>query len=220
MPSKRVVGMHALAGVAAVFAFLAARAGGAQGVGTDPAASRPGIERLGAVVQQRLQLTDEQTARLRETSRRYAEQRKDLLRDERDARQTVRAEMGRGNAADQARVQSALDRLYAIQQRRTELAASEQRELAGFLSPTQRAQYAGLQERALRAAQDIRQRRDAAALTGAAPPDANRAAVGATRRPERQPQLEQQQQRQAQRQLRQAERAARRAEHGGARRPR
>jgi len=204
-----------LVGISGVVAALALAAPGAFAQGPDSAGARPGIERLRAVVQQRLQLTDEQTGRLRETSQRYAEQRKGLLRDERDARRTVRDEMGRGDAADQARVQGALDRLYAIQQRRSELAASEQRELAGFLSPTQRAQYAGMQERAFRAAQDIRQRRDAAAV-GRAPqqpaPDA-RAAQNAERRAERQ-QMQQERQQQ-----RQAEQAARRAAHAATHRP-
>ncbi|HEY0780378.1 MAG TPA: hypothetical protein VGD56_20650, partial [Gemmatirosa sp.] len=168
---------------------------------------------------QRRQLTGDQTARQRETSQRYAARRQSLLRDERDARRTVREEVGRGNAADQPRVQGALDRLYAIQQRRSELAASEQRELAGFLTPTQRAQYAGLQERAFRAAQAIRQQRAAAATGGQVapaqmpPPDADRAALQAQRRAERQQQrqAQQQQQHEQQKAERQADRTARRA---------
>lgn len=164
-----------------------ARASGAQlsvpapaGRGGGPG-SRAGLERLSAVVQQRLQLTDEQTARLRETSLRYGEQRMALLRDEREARHIVRAEIARGDNADQSRVQGALDRLYASQQRRSALAAAEQRELAVFLTPTQRAQYAGMQERAFRMAQQIRQRREAAALAGDAS-EATGAAPGAAER--------------------------------------
>lgn len=177
----------------------------------DSAAPRPGIARLGAVVQQRLQLTDEQAARLRETSMRYAEQRKALLRDERDARSTVRDEVARGPAADQARVQGALDRVYAIQQQRSELAASEQRDLAAFLTPTQRAQFAGMQERAFRAAQEIRQRRDAAGTAQGRPVDPNRSAIVAERRAEREQQRQQQ---------RQAAQAARRAARQAMRAPR
>ncbi len=184
-----------------------ARVAHAQAAIGDSVPPRPGIARLGAVVQQRLQLTDEQTARLRETSRRYADQRKSLMREERDARQTVRDEVARGNAADQARVQSGLDRLYEIQQRRSELAASEQRDLATFLTPTQRAQFAGMQERAFRAAQEIRQRRAVGALGPLAPTDPNRAALNAERRAERQ-------------QQRQADQAARRAARQAGRAPR
>ena len=217
VPATRCV--HLVRAAALAIAVLGgARAGRAQSTGSPPdsAGLRPGIERLSAVVQQRLQLTDDQTARLRETSQRYADQRQALLRDERDARRTVRDEVSRGGAADQTRVQGALDRLYAIQQRRSELAASEQRELAGFLTPTQRAQYAGLQERAFRAAQAIRQQRAAAgggpAVGGQPlPVDVNRAAqaLQAQRRAERQ------QQQQLMKEQRQAEREARRAARQG-----
>jgi len=210
------VRLYAVVRVAAALA-LCARGAWAQGTAGDSGSPRPGIERLRAVVQQRLQLTDDQTARLRETSQRYAEQRKALLRDERDARRTVRDEVSRGDAADQPRVQSALDRLYATQQRRTELAASEQRELAGFLTPTQRAQYAGMQERAFRAAQEIRQRRDAAGLTRGLPPARPEpgAAPDVQRRAERQQEHAQEQQRR-----RQERQAARRAARAAAHRPR
>ncbi len=214
MANERCAWARALRAAAMVPLALAAAAARAQlPGGADSATRRPGIERLSAVVQQRLQLTDDQTARLRETSRRYAEQRQALLRDERDARRTVRDEVGRGNAADQSRVQGALDRLYAIQQRRGELAASEQRELAEFLTPTQRAQYAGLQERAFRAAQAIRQQRAAAATGGQVlPADANRGAQAL----QEQRRAERQQQQMERQQQRQANRAARRAARQGA----
>ena len=54
-----------------------------------------------------------------------------------------------------------LDDLLRLQQRRTQILADEQRELAGFLSPVQRARFLGLQERAFRAAQQVRQKRAA-----------------------------------------------------------
>lgn len=197
--------------VAAVTAAAVTAAGGvasAQTSADTAPGARPGIRQLGAAVQQRLQLTDDQTARLRETSQRYAAQRRALQLDERDARQTVREEVARGDAADQARVQAGLDRLYQVQQRRSELASSEQRELATFLTPTQRAQYAGMQERAFRAAQAIRQQR-AEGLGAAVPPSG--AAQQAERRAERQ------QQQAMARQQRAAEQAARRAARAAAR---
>lgn len=196
---------RALRAVLTVLVAAGGRAARAQVARGDTAVARPGIERLGAVVQQRLQLRDDQTARLRETARRYAAQRKAMLREERDARRTVRDEVARGDAADQARVQAGLDRLYEMQQRRTELAAREQRDLATFLSPTQRAQYAGMQERAFRAAQEIRQRREAGAL----PPAGARAAAHAELRDRRAEQEQLRRERQAERQAR---RAARRAQ--------
>ena len=189
----------------------AARLAGAQPAGgPDSLAPRPGIARIDAVVQQRLQLTDDQAARLRETAGRYAQQRRALVQDERAARQQVRQQVARGPAADQARVQAGLDRIYQIQQRRTELAAGEQRDLAQFLSPTQRAQFAGMQERAFRAAQEARVRREAG-LPPAAPIPPGAAAA-------QPPRAEQPAEREAERQAqRQTARAAHQAAHQAAR---
>jgi Spy/CpxP family protein refolding chaperone len=78
---------------------------------------------------------------------------------ERESRRALRFEVSRGPAADQGRVRASLDALVSAQQRRAALLADEQRELAAFLTPLQRAQYLGLQERAFRAAQRLRGRR-------------------------------------------------------------
>jgi len=132
---------------------------GAQGV---PAAvAGPPIERLAAVVQRRLNLTDEQGARLRQVTGKLATQRQELLRQEREARRALRAQMAAGTGADQQNVARLLDELVRVQQRRVELVATEQRELATFLTPLQRAEFLAMQERAFRAAQQLRQRRAA-----------------------------------------------------------
>lgn len=144
--------------VAAVIAVGATtRAAGAQGV------ARPGLERLAEVVQRRLALTDEQAGRLLGISARYARERQALLARERDARRVLREEVPRGDAADQGRVRTALDALVDAQQRRAALVAGEQRDLAAFLTPVQRARFLGMQERAFRAAQRARRAREAAA---------------------------------------------------------
>jgi hypothetical protein len=41
-----------------------------------------------------------------------------------------------------------------------ELVGQEQKELANFMTPVQRAEFLGMQERAFRAAQQLRQRRE------------------------------------------------------------
>lgn len=135
------------------------RGAGAQG------APRPGLERLAEIVQRRLALTDEQAGRLRGVSARYARERQALLARERDARRVLREEVPRGDAADQERVRAALEALVDAQQQRAALVAGEQRDLAGFLTPVQRARFLGLQERAFRAAQRARRAREAGADT-------------------------------------------------------
>jgi Spy/CpxP family protein refolding chaperone len=102
--------------------------------------------RIGRLVQQRLRLSDDQMLRLRAVNRGRAQQRQALFARERDARVGVRREIMRGDSADQRRVAALIDELFAVQRARLELLQAEQRELAEFLSPVQRARYLALQE--------------------------------------------------------------------------
>lgn len=65
-----------------------------------------------------------------------------------------------GPPPDDATVAAAIDRLLDLQARRLALVRDEQKELAAFLTPTQRARFLGLQERAGQAAQQLRMRRE------------------------------------------------------------
>ncbi len=152
-----------LAGGAPGDAHAQGRPGGAPGAGDGP---RPGMERLARAIERGLALDEAQGARLREVSARYAGRRQALVADERAARRTLRGELSRGDAADQARVAAALTSLLDAQRRRVALVDSEQRELAAFLTPVQRARFLALQERALRAAQRARLRREAGGSGG------------------------------------------------------
>ena len=135
---------------------------GAQARPLAPAgAGAPQMERLAALVQQRLGLTDDQARRLRESTRRFAVQREKLGRDERAARKELRDQVRARDAADQKRVGVLLDTLVQLQRRRVDMLVDEQRELAAFLTPVQRAEFLALQERAFRAAQQARLRREA-----------------------------------------------------------
>lgn len=146
--------------VAVVAAGASAPAADAQPPGHAGGRGRPELEQLARVVQRRLQLDDAQAARLREVSARYAGRRQALVASERNARRTLREQLTRGDAADQARVATAIDALVQSQQRRSALVAEEQRELAAFLTPVQRARFLGLQERAFRAAHRARMERE------------------------------------------------------------
>lgn len=146
------------AGVACVLAHAAPAILRAQAL--DPVGQRrERLQRLGEVVQRRLDLTNDQALRLRAVSTRYARERQAVVAAERDARLVLRDEVPRGPGADQARVRQALDALVAAQQQRAALLAAEQRDLAAFLTPMQRARYLALQERAQRAAQRALQAR-------------------------------------------------------------
>jgi hypothetical protein len=116
-------------------------------------------ERIAAVVQNRLQLTDDQMRRLRDVNAKYEGQRRKLVADERDARIVLRAELQRGKQGDQARISDAVDRMFKTQRARIDLAEQEQRDLSAFMTASQRAGYLALQEQIRRRVDEMRQRR-------------------------------------------------------------
>ena len=116
-------------------------------------------QRLAAVVKQRLGLSDDQMRQLGAVNATYESRRRSLMADERQARVAVRAELQRGNQADQKRVEGALADLFRIQRARIDLAEQEQRELAKFMQPSQRAGYLALQEQLRRRVEQMRRRR-------------------------------------------------------------
>jgi Spy/CpxP family protein refolding chaperone len=127
-------------------------------------------ERLANVVQRRLNLNDAQMRQLGQVNDRYEGQRMRLLRQERLMRQELRAEVLLGDAADQTKVANLLDRALEIQRQRLDLTQREQRELAGFMSPVQRAQYFGIQDDLRRRLEEARQQRRPGAPARRPPP--------------------------------------------------
>ena len=117
-------------------------------------------ERYGAVVKERLQLSDSQVVRLGETNRRFEEQRRTLIQQERDVRMALRDELMAQNqgSANQQKISELLDRAIRVQRQRVDLLESEQRELARFMNPTQRAKLLGMQEQIRRNAMEMRGR--------------------------------------------------------------
>ena len=118
-------------------------------------------ERLGRAVRQQLQLTDDQARRLQQVNQRYEEQRNGLVRREREARMELRRQVLAGDSADQARASVLLDTLIGIQRRRVDLVAAEQRDLAQFLTPVQRAKYLAMQDQMRRRVEEFRRRQGA-----------------------------------------------------------
>jgi hypothetical protein len=116
-------------------------------------------QRLATVVKQRLGLTDEQVRQLAAVNSSYEGRRRDLVVRERDARVVIRREVKRGQSADQKAVDAALSDLFRIQRTRIDLAEQEQRDLAKFMQPSQRAGYLALQEQLRRRVDQMRKRR-------------------------------------------------------------
>lgn len=115
-------------------------------------------QRMAAVVQQRLGLNAEQMRRLGEVNRDTEAQRRLLQEQERDVRVGLRAEVVRGDSANQDRVARFVDQLIDVQRRRIELLSREQRALAAFMTPVQRAQYLAIQDQVRRRVEEMRGR--------------------------------------------------------------
>jgi periplasmic protein CpxP/Spy len=112
-------------------------------------------ERTGDLVRRRLQLTDDQMTKLQNTNRQFEQQRRSLMGKERDVRQELRRQLTSGTA-DQNRVAALLDQTMQLERQRLDVQQSEQRELAKFLTPVQRAKLLGLQAELRRRAQELR----------------------------------------------------------------
>lgn len=115
-------------------------------------------QRMAAVVQQRVGLNADQMRRLGEVNREMESQRRLINQQERDLRVDLRAEVMRGDSANQDRVARLVDQLIDVQRRRIELLSREQRALAAFMTPTQRAQYLAIQDQVRRRMEDMRGR--------------------------------------------------------------
>jgi len=134
--------------------------------------------RINDVIRQRLALNDEQYAKLREVSMHLEDDRRTLRNEEMTIRFSLRQELLAGDRVNEAKVAELLDKLPKVERRRGELLEQEQRELAKFLSPSQRARYSALQDELRRTMQDMQRRRvgvDAGAdSVGGAPPPPRR----------------------------------------------
>ena len=124
-------------------------------------------ERLAEVVKRRLNLSDPQMQQLGRVNDRFERDRMLLLREERRARQALRAEVLAGDSADQPKVAGLIDQLLTIQRRRLDLTESEQRELSGFMTPTQRAKYFAIQDELRQRLENIRRQRQRGGIGGA-----------------------------------------------------
>jgi periplasmic protein CpxP/Spy len=130
---------------------------------------RPAVQalqrRMLEIVQRTLGASDEQMRQLVDVNRRYQSERRELNQQDRQARQAIRAEVLRDSLADQNLVARELDALVNVQRKRIDVFAREQRDLARFLTPVQRAKYATLQEGLRKKVEQLRQQRQENGLT-------------------------------------------------------
>lgn len=126
-------------------------------------------QRLWQATQRRVGLTDAQMNRLAPIHQRFEAQRRNITREERHTRLALRDALRDSTHADQSRVSGYLDRLVELQHQRSDLLDQEQKELAQFMTPIQRARYTALQEQVRRRVDQLRRQRQAAAGDSGAP---------------------------------------------------
>ncbi|HEY7637483.1 MAG TPA: Spy/CpxP family protein refolding chaperone [Gemmatimonadales bacterium] len=124
-------------------------------------------ERFAARVQEELGLSDEQTTKLRSTSREYASRRRELEAQERDLRSALAAQLRPGVAADQGRVADLTTKLVDLKVAYAQSFRDEMREHSKYLSPVQRAQLFVMRERLMQRVQEVRDQREGGGIRGA-----------------------------------------------------
>jgi hypothetical protein len=131
-------------------------------------------ERLANMLRRELGLTDAQMQQLSEVNQRFDVRRRALFQREVANRRALRAEVVRGDTADQSKVDGFITEQFRIERERIDLTEAEQRELGRFLTASQRARYMGIQEQIRRELDQLRGR----GRPGMGPPDS-----GQRRRP-------------------------------------
>lgn len=138
-----------------------------------PALQREVRKAFAQAVRRRLNLNDDQMRQLQQVNSKYDVQRRQLLRSERQTRQGLAAAMRDSTIPDKERQQKVsqyMDQLVQYSRQRADLLDGEQKDLAGFLSPMQRAQYSAMRDRFNRRLQEIEQDSTAAGGRGGPPP--------------------------------------------------
>lgn len=146
----RMIGSLAVVGMLVTAPVASAQAQQGQRGDTVAAQRRAALERqvrqrIAVMVKQRLQLTDAQAQQLQDAEGRFDLRRRDLMQRERRLRGDLRQQLSPGVAANQQRVAALLDQIMTVHRERVTNMEQEQRELARFLTPVQRAKYLGLQ---------------------------------------------------------------------------
>jgi Spy/CpxP family protein refolding chaperone len=117
-----------------------------QGPPPDGRGGPPDAQRIAQMLRNQLQLSDEQAGRLQESNRKFAPRRSALIAEERQVRGAMRDLLCSGDTTRSAEVARSLDQLADLQKRRMAMFDEEQRELAAFLTPYQRARFLGFQD--------------------------------------------------------------------------
>jgi hypothetical protein len=116
-------------------------------------------QRFSQHVQQELKLTPDQAAKLRATHERFGTRRRALMRQQMDRRQALEGQMQPGVAANSDSVRKLMDGMRGGRAEMLKIEQDEDQEMAGYLSPVQRARYQQMREHLMRRVNEMRMQR-------------------------------------------------------------
>ncbi len=162
---------------------------------TQPPVARDSLEsrvrlRMAQIVKTQLGLSDRQVRQLLLATRRFEGPRAALFAREREVRNALRDEIESRDTTRQQQVATLLDQMLQLQRERLDLIEAEQKELATFLTPVQRARYFGMEEQIRRRVMELRDQQRPGGMAPDGPPGGrrplgpgNRPPGGGARRP-------------------------------------
>ncbi len=116
-------------------------------------------DRFAQHVQQQLRLSPDQATKLRATQERFGERRRGLMRQQVERRMALNDQMQPGVAANSDSVRKLMDGLQGGRAEMLKVEQDEDRDMAGYLTPVQRARYQEMRRRFLDRVNEMRQER-------------------------------------------------------------
>lgn len=116
-------------------------------------------QRFAQQIQANLGLRDEQAVKLRATFNTYAPKRRAMEQEERAIKRGLQGQLRPGIAANSDSVAKLVDRLLEVKVAYAQSFVDENREMAAYLTPVQRAQFQVMRERLMARIEEIRQQR-------------------------------------------------------------
>jgi hypothetical protein len=110
-------------------------------------------------VQQDLNLSSDQTTKLRATQERFSARRRDLMQQQLERRRALEGQMQPGVAANSDSVRKLMDGLQAGRAEMLKIEQDQDREMSGYLTPVQRARYQQMRERFMQRVGELRMER-------------------------------------------------------------
>lgn len=116
-------------------------------------------DRFRGRVQEELKLTPDQVTKLRATQERFSDQRRTVMQQQIERRRALDDQMQPGIAANSDSVRKLMDGIQTGRAQMLRIEQDQDREMAGYLSPVQRARYQQMRERFMQRVGELRMQR-------------------------------------------------------------